>query len=136
MWARVAGYSQGLSHWVSLGATAQVMTSTTSEVVTISRLVNAFFRWKNLSDAKDKVDMSLFLLAPSELKTRFDIPKSASADVSLRRIQHLPVKPGTSIAWTFGAATGVIKADAEGVITIPRLTISAEPTTLTITAGR
>jgi len=94
--------------------------------------LNAFFRWKNLSDAKDKLELSLFLVSATDLKTTFAIPKEESADVSLRRIQNLPVKPGASFKWTFGAAKGEAKADAEGVITIPRLTIAAEPATLTV----
>lgn len=98
--------------------------------------VNAFFRWRNLSDAQDKLAMSLFLTSPADLKTTFEIPMEASADVSLRRIQHMPVKPGASVTWTFGGANGQVKADADGVITIPGLKISAEPKTLVVTAGR
>jgi pimeloyl-ACP methyl ester carboxylesterase len=94
--------------------------------------VNAFFRWKNVSDTKDKVELALFLTSPADLKTVFEIPKEASADVSLRRIQSMQVKPGETIKWTFGAAKGEVKADAEGVITIPALTITAEATTLTV----
>lgn len=92
--------------------------------------VNAFFRWKNIGDTKEKVEMALFLAA--DLKTKFEIPKEATADVSLRRIQNLQVKPGETFKWTFGAAKGEVKADAEGVLTIPGLTISAEPTTLSV----
>lgn len=92
--------------------------------------VNAFFRWKNLSDTKDKVEMALFLA--SDLKTRFEIPKEATADVSLRRVQSLGVKPGESLKWSFGEAKGDVQADAEGVLTIPGLKIVAAPATLTI----
>jgi pimeloyl-ACP methyl ester carboxylesterase len=94
--------------------------------------VNAFFRWKNISDGKDKLELSLFLTSPADLKTTFDIPTEASADVSLRRIQNLRVKPGESVQWTFGAAKGEIKADAEGVITVAGLKIAARPETLTV----
>ncbi len=94
--------------------------------------VNAFFRWKNLSDAKEKLEMSLFLTTPENLKTTFAIPGEASADVSLRRIQGLQAKPGESLQWTFGAAKGELKVDAEGVPTIPGLRISGKPETLTI----
>jgi hypothetical protein len=95
--------------------------------------VNAFFRSKNLSDAEDKLEMSLFLISPGDLKTTFDIPKEASADVSLRRIQHMHVKPGESVQWTFGTAKGKVLVDAEGVITIPGLGITAKPGTLALT---
>ena len=56
--------------------------------------INAFFRWKNLRDTPDAIEMSLFLVKPSELKTTFTIPAEATADVSLRRLQKLQVGPG------------------------------------------
>ena len=94
--------------------------------------VNAFFRWKNIGDAPDKLEMALFLVPPAELKTTFEIPKEASADVTLRRLQSFQIKPGETFKWTFGAATGEGKADAEGLITIPGLKLTAEPITLTV----
>lgn len=94
--------------------------------------VNAFFRWKNISDTKDKLEISLFLATSAELKTTFEIPKEATADVSLRRIQNVQVKSGETLKWTFGSARGEGKADAEGLITIPGLKITGEPTTLTV----
>ena len=89
--------------------------------------VNAFFRWKNISDTKDKLEMSLFLAGPSELKTTFAIPGEATADVSLRRIQNLQIKPCEAYKWAYGAAKGEGKADAEGLVTIPGLKITAAP---------
>lgn len=94
--------------------------------------VNAFFRWKNISDSKDKLELSLFLTTAEDLKTTFEIPKEATADVSLRRVQNLSVQPGESLKWSFGAATGDVQADAEGVVTLPQLKISGKPETLTI----
>ena len=94
--------------------------------------VNAFFRWKCLSDTNNKLEMSLFLVTPAELKTTFEIPKETTADVSLRRIQNGPVTPGGAFQWAFGSAKGEGKADACGLITIPGLKITAEPTTLTV----
>ena len=94
--------------------------------------VNAFFRWKNVSDAPDKLVMSLFLTTSGDLKTKFTIPTQANADVSLRRLQKLKVKPGEALRWTFGPARGEVAADASGLITIPGLSITAEPTMLTI----
>ena len=94
--------------------------------------VNAFFRWRNVSDAKDKAEVSLFLTTPAELKTSFAIPQEEKADVSLRRLQHLQVKPGETVNWTFGSASGSSVADAEGVITVPGLTISSAPVTLSV----
>jgi poly(3-hydroxybutyrate) depolymerase len=94
--------------------------------------VNAFFRWKVVGDTKDKLQISLFLTSSSKLKTTFEIPTEATADVSLRRIQNMRVKPGDALKWTFGGAKGTVKADAEGVITIPGLKIAAETAVLTV----
>jgi poly(3-hydroxybutyrate) depolymerase len=94
--------------------------------------VNAFFRWKDVHDSRDAVAMSLFLIGPPELKTRFTIPAEATADVSLRRLQRLRVAPGETVRWTFGTTNGEVQADATGCITVPRLKITAEPVTLSV----
>ena len=95
--------------------------------------INAFFRWKCVRDTKDKLEMSLFLVTAADLKTTFEIPQAATADVSLRRIQHGPVKPGGTFHWTFGTTQGQGQADVGGIMTIPSLRITAAPTTLTVT---
>ena len=94
--------------------------------------INAFFRWKNISDTNNKLEMSLFLITPAELKTTFAVPTESTADVSLRRIRNVQIKPGETFKWTFGIAKGAGKADAEGLITIPGLKITARPTKLTV----
>jgi pimeloyl-ACP methyl ester carboxylesterase len=94
--------------------------------------VNAFFRWKNISDSRDKLEMSLFLTSPADLKTTLEMPKEATADVSLRRLQNLQVKPGESVQWAFGTEKGELRVDAEGVITLPGLRIAPLPKTLTV----
>ena len=53
--------------------------------------VNAFFRWKTVEDAARKLEISLFLVSPGDLKTRFRIPREARADVSVRRLQNFRV---------------------------------------------
>ncbi len=98
--------------------------------------VNAFFRWKVLRDTRDAIEMSLFLVKPSELKTTFTIPAEATADVSLRRLQMLRVAPGETVRWTFGTAGGEVRADATGCITIPKLKITAQPATLSIVKAK
>jgi pimeloyl-ACP methyl ester carboxylesterase len=94
--------------------------------------VNAFFRWKNLVNTRDRFEMSLFLVSSSDLKTRFEIPTEATSDVSLRRIQNMQVGPGETLQWSIGTAKGEVKADGVGVITIPGLRITARPATLSI----
>jgi poly(3-hydroxybutyrate) depolymerase len=92
--------------------------------------VNAFFRWRAVRDTADAAEMSLFLVKPAELDTRFAIPAEATADLSLRRLQKLRIAPGETVQWTFGTATGTVQADATGCVTIPRLKITADPATL------
>src|SRR5436189_4476323 len=53
--------------------------------------INAFFRWQDVRETPTTVDATLFLVKPSELKTTFTIPAEATADVSLRRQQMLPI---------------------------------------------
>ena len=48
------------------------------------------------------------------------------------RLQKLHVAPGATVFWTFGAAKGEVKADAQGCVTVPGLKITAEPTTLSV----
>ncbi len=94
--------------------------------------VNAFFRWKNISDTADKLEMSLYLVTEKDLQTRFEIPKEATADVTLRRLQNFQLKPGQSFQWEFGTAKGNGKVDAQGLISIPGLKLRSEKTVLSL----
>ena len=94
--------------------------------------INAFFRWKNVRDTPESLETSLFLVKASEIKTRFTVPTESIADVSLRRLQKLKIASGETVRWTFGASKGEVRADERGCITIPRLKITAEPTTLSV----
>jgi pimeloyl-ACP methyl ester carboxylesterase len=96
--------------------------------------VNAFFRWQNVSDTADAVEMKLFLAKAADLNTSFMVPAEATADVTLRRVQKLKVAPGTTVHWTFGTAKGEAKADAQGVVTVAGLKITGEPTVLSVRA--
>jgi hypothetical protein len=94
--------------------------------------VNAFFRWKDVRETPESLEMTLVLVKPSDLKTTFTIPSEATADVSVRRLQMLQVVPGSKVRWTFGKAAGEAQADASGCVTMPRLRITAEPTKLSV----
>ncbi|HND56356.1 MAG TPA: hypothetical protein PLV92_28255, partial [Pirellulaceae bacterium] len=94
--------------------------------------VNAFFRYKNLSDTADKFEMSLFLADAESLKTRFTVPIEATADVTLRRRQSFQLTPGAKFNWTYGSAKGEGTVDELGRVTVPGLKISASPTTLSL----
>ena len=94
--------------------------------------INGFFRWTNIRDTSSQLQMALFLATPATLKTSFLIPTETSADVSLRRIQNMLVKPGETFTWTFGTGQGEGQADGAGLITIPGLKITSDPTILTV----
>ena len=94
--------------------------------------INAFFRWKNVRETEDSIEMELGLVNSKELNTTFTIPSTATADVSLRRLQNVKVEPGVAVNWSFGIAHGEVQADNTGCITVPGLTITAQPTLLTI----
>ena len=94
--------------------------------------VNAFFRWKIISDEANKITLSLHLISPTNLKTEFSIPEEAAADISIRRIQNMKVAPEDTLNWHYGESKGKVKAGPWGLITIPKLAISAKPKTLTI----
>jgi len=94
--------------------------------------VNAFFRWTAIADSAAKFEMSLHLISPKELTTRFTIPTEATADVSIRRLQEFVISPGDTLNWRFAPVSGTVTADASGLLTIPALTITATPETLTI----
>jgi len=92
--------------------------------------MNAFFRWKTLSDTNTNFETSLFLTNPTELTTAFSIPSEAKADVSLRRLQMFKIAVGETVGWSFGGASGQAKADVPGCVTVPQLVITSKPMTL------
>ena len=98
--------------------------------------INAFFRWNDVRETPDTIKVMLFLVNPAELKTTFTIPAEATADVSVRRLQMLRVAPGAIVRWAFGKSEGVERADANGIVTVPRLKITAEPTRLIISKAK
>ncbi len=98
--------------------------------------VNAFFRWKSVSDTPGGLEISLFLVKPDELTTTFTIPAESTADVSLRRLQMFKIAPSETVHWKFGTAQGDAQADASGCVTIPRLKITADPATLSVSRAK
>ena len=79
--------------------------------------------------------LKLSLVSSTELKTRFEIPGEASADVTMRRLQNFKLAPGAPFRWSFGQAQGEGKSDAQGLISVPGLKIANTPATLRILAG-
>ena len=99
--------------------------------------VNGFFRWKSIADMREKFVMELHLIAPEELQRPIEILLESTANVTLRRLQRFLVKPRAEFQWTRSneqttGETGLITADENGNLMIPRLTISRMASRLTI----
>ena len=99
---------------------------------TLPGQINGFFRWENVADRKGSFKMKLFLADPQTLQTRFTIPETAVADVSLRRLQNFRIAPGEKISWSFGVLSGCTAADEKGLLTLEKLPITGEEQVLTL----
>ncbi len=96
--------------------------------------INGFFRWSVENDTENELAMTLRLAAADELHSKiFTVPNESTADVSFRRLQKFSAAPGEAIGWIFGERRGMVRADQNGLITIPRLPITTEPETVILT---
>ena len=86
--------------------------------------VNAFFRYRNREDTEAGFSMELWLADSSELQTKHPLPDTAETDITLRRVQRFAVKPGEAVRYQFGDASGIVKADETGHITVEGLTVT------------
>jgi len=94
--------------------------------------INAFLRWKDVRETSDRLDMTLYLTSPEDLKTTFTIPKESTVDVSVRRLQMLKIASGEKVNWSFEADKGVVEADTTGLVTITGLKVTQVPANLTL----
>jgi len=97
--------------------------------------MNAWFRWKNQQDTPASFGMRLWIAHPALTNPPPQMPQSATADVTLRRLQHFKVQPGKSYAWKLSRddqaiASGRIVPDAANLLTIPRAALTTAPTDL------
>jgi predicted esterase len=99
---------------------------------TASGQVNAFFRWKNIADTAEKFEAVLSLTNAAQLQTKFEIPKEAGVDITVRRAQHFKLAPGTKFQWSFDTAKGEGTSDAEGLVSIPALKLTREAKVLRV----
>ncbi len=100
--------------------------------------INGCFRWKNLTDTADQFAMELRLVRKEELENPVETPNQAEVDVTLRRLQCFLVKPGQNYQWRMTQngqilRSGKTQADDKGVLTIPRIQVSATPSRLEVT---
>ena len=95
--------------------------------------VNAFCRYANRADTATRLEMELFLATPQACgSTQFSGADSATADVTLRRLQNFPSGRGQRVRWTFGDAQGLAVIDELGVYTIPALRLTTARQTLAL----
>ncbi|MCA9063708.1 MAG: alpha/beta hydrolase [Planctomycetaceae bacterium] len=98
--------------------------------------INAFFRWSDVHETEDSVEIQMRLVNSEELRTAFAIPVRATADISVRRLQSMKVPPGSKWHWSFGSAGGMAQADDAGCITVPQLEVTASPAVLSIRTSK
>lgn len=97
--------------------------------------VNGFFRWRNVADTKSELALELRLVTDAELQSKFfKVPSEATANVAIRRRQQFAAKPGDKLQWKFGSQSGTATIGKDGLLDVGRLTITAQPTVLKISA--
>ena len=95
--------------------------------------INGFFRWRNIRDDGERLEMELRIAPPEELETRhFAPPEAALADVTVRRVQSPVLAAAPRVRWSFGPASGIAVRDAHGALTIPNLGITRAPRNLVL----
>ena len=94
--------------------------------------VNAFFRWKVLEDSENCFRISLHLLRPDEWTTRVTLPKTAEAELAIRRLQCFKPAAGQKISCEYGGETFEIAADENGMPIVGKITVTDRDTVLTL----
>lgn len=102
--------------------------------------INGYFRWKNIEDTKDVFLMELRLVKKEELGNRIETPERATADVTPRRVQKFPIVAGDKFKWAMTrdgktAQSGQVQAGAHGLLTIPGVIVTADPSRLILRPG-
>ena len=93
--------------------------------------LNGFFRWSDA--AEDERGVRVTLRLDGALKSAFfTVPENSVTDVTLRRLRRFAAEPGRRVRWTFGGQSGEIVVGTDGLVTVPRLTITKCPTRLEV----
>lgn len=97
--------------------------------------LNAYFRWRVVSDRESVFAIELRLVRSDELHGAAGIPGAAVVDVTPRRLQRFRVVAGKAYTWRIEqpgspAHSGRVTADDCGLLTVPRVVVSAKPLTL------
>ncbi|MHB1001148.1 MAG: hypothetical protein ACYC27_18040 [Armatimonadota bacterium] len=99
--------------------------------------INAYFRWKNQKDTPDQFSMRLWINHPKTQEDGVQIPDSATADVTLRRLQHFKVQPNKTYIWKIVRSHKVVKSgkvtsDSSSLLTIPQVSITTIPAEISV----
>ena len=98
--------------------------------------INGFFRWKGSVATADGFTCELSLItAPGPkrvVSTHFKIPETVTANVTFRRLGAFKVKPGETVAWTYGDRSGTAVVGDDGLLTLPSVAISATPQAMSV----
>lgn len=95
--------------------------------------INAFFRWRNITDNDRELVLELRLATAEELETKhFSPPSMATADVTIRRIQSPAIASANKVQWRYGSLSGEAVRDEYDALTINVLPITDEPKELHI----
>jgi hypothetical protein len=99
--------------------------------------INGYFRWRNIEDSEKALVMELRLVKMKELGNTVMPPGQSITDLTLRRLQKFPATKGTEFKWTLTRIgrvlqSGKVRADENGILTIPSLTITDRPSQLKI----
>jgi hypothetical protein len=109
--------------------------------------LNAYFRWKSVEDTPTSFKMQLWIDHPKipgptagagqPPGPNIDMPNSATADVTPRRLQQFKVAPGTTYAWTVSQdgkvlASGDVTPDLANLLTIPKVPLTLAPVELAL----
>jgi hypothetical protein len=101
--------------------------------------MNAYFRWKNEEDTAKSVAMQLWIAHPTVDNPPAAMPDVATADVTLRRLQHFRTIPGKSYGWRAVqgkrvVAFGTLRPDSSNLVTIRGLPLTTTPLELRVQA--
>lgn len=91
--------------------------------------VNAFFRWKTLSDTENEVSFELRLMNENDWQTRVTLPEESRCDVTPRRLQNFTACEGVTA--TFGGKAADVVFE-NGLLTVSNLTVTKTPAVLSI----
>lgn len=99
--------------------------------------INGCFRWRNVEDNALRLAMELRLVRPDEVRHPRALPAAATVDVTFRRVQRFAVVPGQTYGWRLAAGdrelqTGRVTADADGLLTVPRVRLTNAAAILTV----